>query len=91
VKTTFTVAPPREGTNERRGLNCWLNRQHCGTDLPPDQISKEHENAAWAMCRHQGGELTVELQKDGSYRAINLSFGGERFDLVPNTKKGRKR
>jgi putative hemolysin len=84
---SFTIAPPREGTNERRGLNFWLNLQHCGQELPPEDITREHEDAAYAMCRHQGGELVLELQRDGSYRATSLKFGGETFDL----EKGKGR
>ena len=63
----------------------WLNIQHCGKKIPPENASKEHVDATWDMHRIYVGEMLCELQKDGTYIPVSFKFG-ENYKFVENEK-----
>lgn len=78
-KTAVNVGAPRSGTIDASLLIRWLNIEHCGSELPPNETSKEHADATWRTFRFHATNLELELQRDGSFLPISIEIDGKKF------------
>ena len=66
-----TVSAGLEGLN-RQNIFRWINTQHDGRELIPldEKCSKKHQDAAWNAVKYRIFVLTIEVNKNGSWKLI---------------------
>lgn len=67
-----TLRVPAYGSNDCERLMSWINKQHCGNEIPPEEVSKEHMDASYAMHRVVQLTLLCSLSKEGSITVVRV-------------------
>ncbi len=66
------IRVPQYGSKEHTKLLHWMNKQHCGFHVPPDDVSEAHLDASYKMQRSMYVSVRCELNKDGTVTVKSL-------------------